>query len=119
MNPNAASRLRKELHTLRQERDRLEETLLEIRVLLRGPLIAHHTLSGGRRRSAPAFYLFRREAGRKRLRYVRKADLEKARHLVEESRRYRNGLRSLRSLGLEILTTFKALEEVQEERLPS
>jgi hypothetical protein len=119
MNAAAASRLRQKLHTLKEERDRLEGSLLEIRVLLRGPLIAHHTLSGGRRRSEPAFYLFRREEGRKRLRYVRKRDLEKVRHLVEASRRYRDGLRRLRSLGLEILSTYKALEESLEDRLPS
>jgi hypothetical protein len=119
MNAATASRLRQKLHALSQERNRLEDGLREIRVLLRGPLIAHHTLSGGRRRSEPAFYLFRREDGRKRLRYVRKADLEKTRQLVEASRRYRDGCRRLRSLGLEILSTYKALEESLEDRLPS
>lgn len=111
----AASKLRQKVHALRQERDRLEQSLLEIRALLRGPLIAHHTLSGGRRRGSPAFYLFRREAGRKRLKYVRKADLEKTRPLVEASQRYREGLRRLRFLGVEILAALKALEESLED----
>ena len=119
MDTAAASRLRQKIHSLREERHRLEEDLLAVRVLLRGPLIAHHTLSGGQRRRHPAFYLYRRQEGRKRLLYVRKADLERVRRLVEAYRRYRDGLRRLRLLGTEILTTFKALRDGQEDRLPS
>lgn len=47
MDTAAASCLRQKIFALRQERDRLEDDLLKIRVLLRGPLIPHYTLRGG------------------------------------------------------------------------
>ena len=116
MHAATSSRLRQKIQTLRAERNKLEEQLLEIRSLLRSPLIAHHTLSGGRRRSKPAYYLFRRDEGRKRLIYVRQADLERVRRLVETARRYRDGLRRLRLVGVEILAAFKLLRQSQEDR---
>jgi hypothetical protein len=119
MDPTAASRLRQKLCSLREERQRLEHDLLEVRALLRGPLIAHYTLSGGQRRRHPAFYLYRRQDGRKRLLYVRKGHLEKVRRLVETYKRYREGLRRLRALGEEILTSYCALRDSLEDSLPS
>lgn len=117
MDAAAASRLRQKLHTLCAERHRIEEALLETRALLSGPLIAHSTLAGGKRRSTPAFYLYRKEEGRKRVLYVRQADLEKTRRLVAAHRQYRDRLRRLRLLGAEILTAFKALSDSLEEPL--
>jgi len=115
MDTATASRLRQKIPGLLEDRQRLEADLLEVRVLLPGPLIPHYTLSGGKRRREPAFYLYRKEEGRKRLLYVRKGELEKVRRLVEAHQRYRDGVRRLRLLGTEILATFKALESSLEE----
>ena len=118
MDAAAASRVRQRIWSLRQERDRLEEELLEIRTLLQGSLVAHYSLSGGQRRRNPAFYVFRRQEGRRRLIYVRKADLERVRRHVDAYRRHRDGLRRLRGMGEDILEAYKSLQEVQEEGLP-
>jgi len=109
-----ASSLRQRLYSLRQERDRLEEEILQIRSLLRGCLLKRHFLAGGERRGTPAFYLFRRDSGRKRFIYIRKAHLERASREAEAYRRYRKALLRLRSLGKEILRDFKLLGEAQE-----
>jgi len=114
MDRGTASSLRQKLHDLRLERDRLEEELLEIRAFVRGSLVAHHTLSGGRRRTHPAFYLFRWEGGKRRSHYIRRDHLERARREVNAYRRYRQGVLRLRSLGQEILEVFQSLSECQE-----
>lgn len=111
MDRDAASRHRQRLNALRQEREAIEEDLLEARDLLRGSLVAHTILAGGYRRRQPAFYLARRDGGRKRMVYVHRADLERARRQVEADRRYREGLRRLRVLEREILEAFQALRE--------
>jgi hypothetical protein len=119
MDRATASSLRQRLHDLRLERDHLEEELLGIRAFLRGSLVAHHTLSGGRRRPQPAFYLFRWEDGRRRSHYIRKEHLEKARRDVDAYRRYREGLLRLRALGQEILEAFQSLSRYQEVASPT
>jgi len=118
MDRSTASSLRQKLHDLRLERDRLEEELLAIRTLLRGSLVAHHTLSGGRRRSQPAFYLFRRQDGTRRSHYIRRENLETARREVGAYRRHRQGLLRLRALGQEILEAFHLLSQCQEVAPP-
>jgi hypothetical protein len=114
MNREAASRRRQVLFTLRQERDTLEEELLECRELLRGSLVAHKILRGGYRRRTPAFYLSRTDGGRRRMIYIKKAELERARRQVEAYRRYQKGLRRLRVLSSEILKAFQVLRESED-----
>ena len=109
-----SSRSRQHLHELRQERNQLEEQLLEIRALYRGSLVGHSTLRGGQRRSEPAFYVSRLDGGRRRLVYVRKSELERIRSLVEAYRRYQRGLRRLRKLTGEVLKALGALRESQD-----
>jgi hypothetical protein len=99
MDRDEASRHRQRINCLRQERDAIEEELLEARELLRGSLVGHTILAGGYRRRQPAIYLARRDSGRKRMVYIRKADLERARRQVEAGRRYVEGLRRLRLLA--------------------
>jgi len=111
MKRDAASRQRQRINALRKQRDAIEEALLEARELLRGSLVAHTILAGGYRRRQPAFYLARRESGRKRMVYIRKTDLDRARRQVEAARRYQEGLRRLRALEREILEAFQALRE--------
>jgi hypothetical protein len=111
MDRQAASRHRHRLNSLRREREDIEEDLLQARELLRGSLVEHTILAGGYRRRQPAIYLARRESGRKRMVYIRKADLETARRQVEAGRRYTEGLRRLRLLGREILEALQALRE--------
>ncbi len=114
MNREAASRRRQALFTLRQERDALEEELLQSRELLRGSLVAHTILRGGYRRRTPAIYLSRIDGGRRRMIYIKKAELERARRQVEAYRRYQKCLRRLRALSSEILKAFRALRESED-----
>jgi hypothetical protein len=111
MDRDAASRHRQRINSLRQERAALEEALLEARELLRGSLVAHTILAGGYRRQHPAFYLARRDSGRRRMVYIRKAELDRARRQVEADRSYVERLRRLRVLKEEILKAFQALRE--------
>ncbi len=111
MDREAASRHRQRLNSLRREREAIEEDLLEARELLRGSLVAHTILAGGYRRRHPAFYLARSDSGRRRMVYIHKTDLERARSQVEADRRYRGGLHRLRVLEREILEEFQALRE--------
>jgi hypothetical protein len=111
MDREAASRHRQHLNSLRQQRDAIEEDLLEARELLRGSLVAHTILAGGYRRRQPAFYLARRDSGRRRMVYIHRADLERTRRQVEAGRRYVDSLRRLRILGRKILEAFQALRE--------
>jgi hypothetical protein len=114
MDRDAASRIRKAILDLRQERHGIEEELLECRELLRGCLVAHTILRGGYRRRQPAFYLYRVDEGRRRMIYVKKPDLEKARRQVEAYRRYQKGLRRLRRLARDIVESFKELRESED-----
>ena len=111
MDRNAASQHRQALLRLREERNAIEEELLASRELLRGSLIAHRILAGGHRRSQPAYYLYRVDSGRRRMVYIKKADLEKARREAEAYRRFQDGLHRLRKLSREILGLFKKLRE--------
>ena len=111
MDREAASRIRKAILDLRQEREQIEETLLESREILRGSLVAHTILSGGYRRRQPAFYLYRVDARRRRMVYLKKDLLPRAREQVEAYRNFQKGLRRLRQIGKEILVKFKALRE--------
>jgi hypothetical protein len=108
------SRIRQHIHQLREERNQLEEQLLEIRALFRGSLVGHSTLSGGERRRAPAYYVSRLDGGRRRLVYVRKSELERVRSLVDAYRRYQRGLRRLRCLSREALKALGMLRESQD-----
>lgn len=108
------SRIRQHLRQLRQERNQLEEQLLEIRELFRGSLVGHSTLRGGARRRVPAYYVSRLDGGRRRLVYVRKSELERTRSLVEAYRRYQRGLRRLRVLSQETLEALGTLRESQD-----
>ncbi len=114
MDRDAASRIRKTINDHREERDRLEDELLECRDLLKGSLIAHTILSGGYRRREPAYYLYRVDHKRRRMVYVKKTDLEKARRQTAAYRRYQGGLRRLRALSKEILKAFKELRESED-----
>lgn len=105
----SASQLRQRLYTLRGERHRLEEALLEVRQVVRGSLVERYLGSNGHRRRSPAFYVSRKESGRVRLIYVRKVDVDRVRREVKAYQRYRRGLRQLRELDREILAAFKAL----------
>ncbi len=114
MDREAASRLRKAINDLREERHHIEEALLESREVLRGSLIAHTSLRGGGRRRRPAFYLYRTDSGRRRMVYLKKDILAKAREQVNAYRRYQEGLRRLRQIGAEILAKLKELRESQD-----
>lgn len=111
MDREEASHQRQRINSLRKEREDIENDLLEARELLRGSLVEHTILAGGHRRRQPAIYLARRDAGRKRMVYIRKADLETARRQVEAGQRYTAGLRRLRLLGREILEALQALRK--------
>lgn len=120
MDRATASQLRQRIVSLRQERQRLEDELLQAHRLLRGSLLARYLCAGGQRRRTAAYYLsLRREDGAKRLVYIRKADLPRARREVEAYRRYRKILRRLRAVAREVLETFKALGRSQEVSPPS
>jgi hypothetical protein len=108
------SRVRQRICQLREERNQIEEQLLEIRALFRGSLVGHSTLKGGARRREPAYYVSRLVGGRRRLVYVRKSELERIRSLVEAYRRYQRGLRRLRVLSREALEALGTLRESQD-----
>ena len=108
------SRARQRICELREERNELEEQLLEIRALFRGSLVGHLSLRGGARRRAPAYYVSRLDGGRRRLVYVRKSELERVRILVDAYRRYQRGLRRLRILSREALEALGTLRESQD-----
>jgi hypothetical protein len=114
MNREAASRQRQALRALREERDAIEQQLLDYRDLVRGSLVAHTILRGGYRRRTPAFYLARVKGGRRRMIYIKKPDLETVRRQVETNRRYQSGLRRLRVLAREIFEAFEALRESED-----
>jgi len=109
------SRIRQRIRQLREERNQLEEQLLEIRALFRGSLVGHSTLRGGARRREPAYYVSRLDGGHRRFVYVRKPELERIRSLVEAYRRYQRGLRRLRVLSQEALEALGTLRESQDE----
>jgi uncharacterized protein YjiS (DUF1127 family) len=108
------SRLRQQFCRLREERNQLEEDILEIRALFRGSLVGHMSLRGGERRREPAYYVSRLDGGRRRFVYVRKSELERVRSLVEAYRRYQRGLRRLRGISEEALKALGALRESQD-----
>ncbi len=118
MNREAASALRKKLDELVSERQRLEDELFDSQRLLRGSLIEKYELAGGKKRSAPAFYLSVPLPGRRHvLQYVHRPELDRARKDNEAYRRYRKALSSLRVLSKQILKEFDGLGKCLEEPL--
>ena len=120
MDRDAASRVRQRLCTLREERRRIEERLLEPTRLLRGSWVERYGIVGGYQRRTPAFYVSApSQDGRKRLFYVRKKELQRVRREVEAYREYRKALSRLDALDREILEAYRFLAKSQEVGLGS
>ena len=119
MERELASQLRRRIHELRQERQAVEEELLDLRSFRRASLIPSFRLRGGLKRRTPAFYLWRREGPKRLLVYVRKAELDRVRQDVEVYRRYRRGMIRLRALSREIVIAYKELAQALDLGLPA
>jgi hypothetical protein len=119
MDREAASVHRQRINALREERDRIEESLLQPQRLLRGSLIEKYELAGGLKRTNSAYYLsVPVQGGRRRFHYVSKKVLEQARRENEAYRNYKQSLSHLRSLEREIHREFTALRRGLEVSPP-
>ncbi len=116
------SDVRQEIATLREERQRAEDRLMQAKDMLSLCLIWRKVLCGNPdckcqkgEPHGPYPYLSEKVKGKTRLTYIRKRDLEKIERKTEEYRLFQKRLEYVRHLNRRIDDLFKRIREMRIE----
>jgi hypothetical protein len=110
------SRLRQEFHRLSDARKRLEDAVLDLRVVLQGSLIQRHLGTAAHRRKTPAYYLSRSEGGRTRLVYVPRDQVDGVRRATQAWRHFKSMLRQWEKVNERMGRLLRQVGRLVQER---
>ena len=108
-NEENISQLKAKLRYLINQRSNSEKYLLAHHSLINASLIKMETLSHGKKRKTPAYYLSRKIDGVTRLTYIKKKDLELVRRRATAYKYYQINLSKFVKLSKEIESSFREL----------
>ncbi|MBA7482652.1 hypothetical protein ES705_09055 [subsurface metagenome] len=116
MNKIKASKIRKEICSLKAKRDCLEDLALRHRVMINACLIERFLGTKKKKRSTPAYYFSRKIAGKTQLIYIPREEVGKLKKRTDEWREYALLMKRINLLSQRIIDLFRRLGKVQVDR---
>jgi len=108
-NKDNISKIKSKIRYLMTQRASCEKYLLARHKMINASFVEMRTLSGGRKRKTPAYYLSRKVSGVTRLKYIRKDDIEMVRRRATSWKYYSINLSEYVKISKEIEKLFRAL----------
>lgn len=116
MNKIKASKIRKEICSLKAKRDCLEDLALRHRVMINACLIERFLGTKKKKRSTPAYYFSRKIAGKTQLIYIPREEVGKLKKRTDEWREYALLMKRINLLSQRIIDLFRRLGKIQVDR---
>ena len=113
MNRIKASKIRKEICLLKDNRVRLESLALKHRVMIGACLITRFLGTKEKKRKSPAYYLSRKIVGRTRLQYIPKDMVIKVKKKTDVWREYALLMKRINALNQRVIRLFRQLGKSQ------